>query len=660
MPPQIPHPDPGVPDTRGPLSYMWWLVRCQPWRVLRGSLFGTAWMIGLSVRPYLISRAVDDGLRAGDDGALVFWVAAIVLAGVGLAWLGIMRHRTMTFVREDATARSAAVLLRQLARIGAVLPRRLAAGEVATVGGSDISHTSQVLTLTGPGVGAVLAYAVIAVVLWSVSPPLAVCVLLGVPAIALVVGPLLRRLERAESVYRQQQGALTTQAGDIVAGLRVLAGVGGRGLFARRYATGSRRLLAEGYRVGAVNSWIDALTVAIPGLFLAAVVWLAARMAVTGDITIGQLVAVYGYVATLIVPVWFLLEGSYQLIRGRVAAGRIVALLTLVPDDAAGPRESAGPRQFAEPRRAAEARRPADKAARPEGGPPASVPTARPPGNPAAPGRAGDLHDPVTGLTVPAGRLVGVAAADPGEADALADRLGRYVPGDVTWGGVPLDAVPLDDVRARILVADHDSYLFAGTLRDVLRAGRAGDQAGRVGDRAGPSGDRAGRVGGDGRVDEHRAHAATDDARLTAGLRAALAEEVVDALPEGLDTPLGTRARTLSGGQRQRVRLARALLVEPEVLILIDPTSAVDAHTEARIAERLRAARAGRTTILLTTSPLLLGHADTVAHLRAGRIVATGTHAELLDRDRGYRALVAGDGDAADLDPSAGVEGVLR
>ena len=179
------------------MRYVWWLVRCQPWRVLRGTVVGTAWMIGLSVRPYLVSRAVDDGLRAHDTRALLLWVAAIVVAGAALSYLGIMRHRTMTFVREDATARSAAVLLRQLSRIGAVLPRRLAAGEVATVGGSDIGYTSQVLTMTGPGVGAVIAYAVIAVVLWSVSPLLALCVLLGVPAIALVIGPLLRRLERA-------------------------------------------------------------------------------------------------------------------------------------------------------------------------------------------------------------------------------------------------------------------------------------------------------------------------------------------------------------------------------------------------------------------------------------------------------------------------------
>ena len=122
--------------------------------------------------------------------------------------------------------------------------------------------------------------------------------LLGVPAIALVVGPLLRRLERAESVYRQQQGELTARAGDIVAGLRVLAGVGGRGLFARRYAARSQDLLAEGYRVGAVNSWIDALTVGHPRAVPRRVVWLAARMAADGEITVGELVAVYGYVAT--------------------------------------------------------------------------------------------------------------------------------------------------------------------------------------------------------------------------------------------------------------------------------------------------------------------------------------------------------------------------
>ncbi|WP_209273785.1 ABC transporter transmembrane domain-containing protein [Micromonospora profundi] len=596
------------------MRYLWWLVRRQPGRVLRGSLLGTAWMVALSLRPYLIARAVDDGLRARDIRALALWVVAIVVAGVGLSYLGIMRHRTMTFIREDAKARSAAVVSRQVSRIGAALPRRVAAGEVATIGGSDIDWSAQVLTLTGPGVGAVVGYAVIAVLLWSISPLLALCVLVGVPVVGLVVGPLLRRLERAESVYRKQQGALTARSGDIVAGLRVLAGVGGRDLFARRYAARSQNLRAEGYRVGAVNSWIDAATVAIPGLFLAAVVWLTARMTVNGDVTVGELVAVYGYVATLIVPVWFLMEGSYQLIRGRVAARRIVALLRLTPDDVGGP----GRRQ---PGTVPDARRPDTV---PDARQPASVPDARWPGVLAAPAGPADLYDPVTGLTVRAGRLTGVAADDPAAAVALADRLGRYVVSETTWGGVPLTGIALDEVRARILVADHESYLFAGTLRDIL----------------------------------HTADA--DDDRTNAALWVASAEDVVDALPAGLDTPIDARGRTLSGGQRQRVRLARALLVEPEVLILVDPTSAVDAHTEARIAERLRAARAGRTTVLIATSPLLLGRADLVAHLSGGRITATGSHADLLDRDVDYRHLVARGSDDPDLDKPADTEEAYR
>ncbi|MFG1872032.1 ABC transporter ATP-binding protein [Micromonospora arborensis] len=592
------------------MRYLWWLVRCQPWRVLRGGLFGTTWMIGLSARPYLIARAVDDGLGARDPRALAFWVAAILVAGVALSYVGIMRHRTMTFIREDAKARSAEVLLRHLSRIGSALPRRVAAGEVATVGGSDINWAAQVLTLTGPGVGAIVAYAVIAVVLWSISPMLALCVLVGVPAVGLTVGPLLRRLERAESVYRQQQGALTARSGDIVAGLRVLAGVGGRDLFTRRYAARSQDLRAEGYRVGAVNSWIDAATVAIPGLFLAAVVWLTARMAVTGDVTIGELVAIYGYVATLVVPVWFLLEGSYELIRGRVAARRIADLLNVSPDDVGGPgRRWPGP--------VPDARRP---------GP---VPDARRPGALAAPAGPADLHDPATGLTVRAGRLTAVAADDPAAGVALADRLGRYVASGTTWGGVPLTGVALDDVRSRIVVADHDSYLFAGTLRDILRP-----------------------TGGDGDGE--------DDDRLDAALRVASAEDVVDALPAGLDTPIDARARTLSGGQRQRVRLARALRTEPEVLILIDPTSAVDAHTEARIAERLQAARAGRTTVVITTSPLLLGRADLVAHLSAGRITSTGTHQGMLDYEPGYRRLVTRGSEDPDIERPADTEQAYR
>jgi ABC-type multidrug transport system fused ATPase/permease subunit len=469
----------------------------------------------------------------------------------------------MTMVRTDAAYRTVQVVTRHAARLGAMLPRRVATGEVVTIGTTDINHIAQVLTIAGPGVGAVVACGVIAVLLLAISPVLGALVLLGVPAVTIVVGPLLGRLRRVETEYRRQQGELTARAGDIVAGLRVLRGIGGEDLFARRYRERSRALLTEGYRVGAVTSWVRALASGLPGLFVALVIWLAARMAAQGTITVGDLVAVYAYAAVLAVPVYFLIESGYGLIRGLVCARRVTRLLTLRP--AVSDREGAA---------------------------------AGPPG-------PAELQDPASGLTVRPGELLAVAGADTAAVADLADRLGRYTDSSVRLGDRPLSHLPLAEVRRRILVADGGAYLFAGVLRDMVRPARE-----------------------------------VDGAAIARCLAAAAAEDIMDGLPDGLDTPVGAQARTLSGGQRQRVRLARALLADPEVLILLEPTSAVDAHTEAAIADRLGAARAGRTTVVVTTSPLWLARADRVAYLLDGRVAATGSHEHLLATCSGYRALV--------------------
>ena len=216
------------------------------------------------------------------------------------------------------------------------------------------------------------------------------------------------------------------------------------------------------------------------------------------------------------------------------------------------------------------------------------------------------LSDARSGVVVEPGLLTCLVSGVPEEAVAVADRLGRFVddPG-ATLGGVRLVDLPVETVRRRIVVSETDPLLFSGTLRSEL------DPWGRA-----------------------------QDDQLLAAVAVANAEDVLDALPEGLDAVVEERGRGFSGGQRQRLVLARALIADPEILILVEPTSAVDAHTEARVARRLKQARAGRTTLVLTASPLVLDQADRVVFLAGGRVAAAGRHRELLRTTPAYRETV--------------------
>ena len=172
-----------------------------------------------------------------------------------------------------------------------------------------------------------------------------------------------------------------------------------------------------------------------------------------------------------------------------------------------------------------------------------------------APPKHSVLVDVASGLRLEPRRLTAVVAEPPDEAARVVDRLGRYVEGHVVWGGVPLSSLPRSVIRERIVVSDTGATLFSGPLGAQLD------------------------VHGDGDV--------------AAALHTAAAEDVLEALPEGLATTVAEKGRSFSGGQRQRLVLARVLAADPEVLLLVEPTSAVDAHTEARIADRIVAARAG-------------------------------------------------------------------
>lgn len=555
---------PAERDLSGALRYLWWLVIHQRRRVLLAVALGVAWMLCLTLPPYVLSRAVDDGLRSGDYSALVDWVLLLLVVGVLNGALAITRHRTLTKVRMDAAFRTVGAVVEHSTRLGSALGRKVTAGEITTIGIGDVWVISNSLTIAGPGVGAVVAYIVVAAMLLSISPLLALIILLGAPVVAALVGPVLGRLREVGSDYRQRQGDLTARLIDIAEGLRLLNGIGGKERFAERYRGESRRLQDEGYQVGAVASWVPTLGIGIPLLFLAAVTWLAAGMAAKGTISIGDLVAVYGYVAFLVVPVTELIESGSYLSQAVVSARRVIALLNLRPDTASTLGTGDGPDWPA------------------------------------------DLHDTASGVEVAAGRFTAVASARPQDAQVVVERLGRFQPSDAVWGDAPLDSVAPRRLRDRILVADNEGDIFAGTLREVVS----------------------------GRLDP-------DDRSVLGALHLAAAEDIVKGLPDGLSARVESQARNFSGGQRQRIRLARALLAAPEVLLAVEPTSAVDAHTEATIAARLYDARSGLTTMVTTTSPLLLDQADVVHYLVEGRVAATGTHHDLLEREPAYRRLVS-------------------
>lgn len=562
----LPLDHPGTADHRSPGRFLWWLARGQQATLLGGMFFGIVWMSSQAVMPAVIGRAIDQGVADRDGDALLRYAGLLLLIGLVQAATGIMRHRFAVTNWLMAAYRTVQLVARQTVHLGGTLPRKVSTGEVVAIGTSDISHLGQVMDVTARFSGAIVSFLLVSVILLQTSVTLGLLVLIGVPVLMLLVGPLLAPLQRRSATQRELMGDLSNTASDIVGGLRVLRGIGGEQVFHDRYRRESQITRRAGVEVAKLQSVLDALQIFLPGVFVVIVVWLGARYAATGRITAGELVAFYGYSAFLMIPLRTATEFANKLIRGRVSAARVCRVLALTPDVID----------------------PTDPAATP----PAMA----------------ELADARTGLRARPGSLTAIVSEHPDESAALADRLGMCSADpddDVTLGGTPLTALPRDVVRRRIVVSDTGATLFSGRLADRL------DVTGRG-----------------------------DAVALQRALDTASSDDILEALPERLDTIVSERGRSFSGGQRQRLVLVRALTADPEILVLVEPTSAVDAHTEARIASRLRAHRAGRTTIVTSSSPLMLDAVDEVAFLRGGRVVATGTHGDLMRDYPLYRAVV--------------------
>jgi len=217
-----------------------------------------------------------------------------------------------------------------------------------------------------------------------------------------------------------------------------------------------------------------------------------------------------------------------------------------------------------------------------------------------------EIHDALSGLSIKQGSFTSVVCDNSLTADELVDRLGGYEdPSQLTIDGISYKEFTKESIRTLIYSQQKEPAILTGTIATHF----AVKSSGRI--------------------------------SIDQALHAASAQDVIDSLEgDGLTAEVVERGRTLSGGQRQRLALARTLFVDAPVAILDDPTSAVDAHTENRIAERMRELRQGRTTIVFTNSPLILDKSDHVVLLMNGKVAEQGRHSQLLLTSENYRRLV--------------------
>ncbi|UOZ04596.1 ABC transporter ATP-binding protein [Amycolatopsis sp. WQ 127309] len=522
---------------------------------------------GEALVPVVIGVVIDQAVAGGSVWTLLLWLAVLGVLFAGLSTSYRLGARSGERAAERAAHDLRLDLGRRVLHPGGGAEAGNLAGELVSIGTSDAKRVGQLNGVLPFGVAGLAGLLVSAVVLLTMSIPLGLLVLLGTPPMLYLAHLIGKPLERRSEAEQERSAFASGIATDLVAGLRVLKGVGAERAAVDRYRRTSQDSLKATLRAARAQAWHNGALLALTGIFIALVALVGGTLAAAGDITIGDLVAAVGLAQYLITPFSIFAWVNGELAQGRASAGRIADVLNAPPAVGEGtatlPEPAAGHVRLSALSRGA--LRDVDFEARP-------------------------------------GELLGVVATDPAAATDLLDCLGRAA--DPATGSVSVDSVDLSTVDPRrirevVLVAAHDADLFAGTVAENLEPGP----------------------------------------RVAEAMTAAAVDEVASALPDGVATAVSERGRSLSGGQRQRVALARALAVDAPVLVLHDPTTAVDTVTEARIAAGLAQLRRGRTTILVTTSPALLAATDRVVLLDDGRIACQGSHAELAGR-ADYRAAV--------------------
>ncbi|GAB78763.1 putative ABC transport system ATP-binding protein [Austwickia chelonae] len=578
--PPAPHPAPPLDPaglTDGP-HLVRRLVRREHRRLLTTAL-AAALISGLTlIIPLAIGRAIDTGLVARDPAGATTWIAVILAAYLLRAGATLMRLIGDRGANRAGHDLRLAVLDRLLQPTGLAGGRRLP-GDLLSVATTDVTTSTRGMTTLTSVPGQLVTVTGSLIVLSLLDLRLAAVVAIATPLLIALSVYGVRPLRPYTRRERAAEAAAVGSASDLTAGLRVVQGLEAESRARERFAHASRRALTATIAARRARGIFSSTIAVAVGLFVAALTITAAHLGLSGRLTVGEVVAVAGLAQTMGPPLRSLgVDTASVLSTAHASADRVVEVLTAPPARTYGSHPHAA-------------------------GPPTLHLDAvtHPP----------LIPDPLT-LDIPGEGLTALVAPGP-YAEALADLCARRrdpATGTIRLGDIELGELTSDAHQAVLVAPPHRSDLFDGSILENI-------------------------------VLDRPPATAAEQARLDAVLRATTCDDVAAGQPSGWNTPVGEGGRSLSGGQRQRVALARALYADPPLLVLTHPTTSVDPATNARIAAHLPELRAGRGTLVVTTSPQLLAVADVVIRLdEDGRLRGRGRHAELL-ADEEYRKMLS-------------------
>ncbi len=544
-------------------------------------LAGTA-MLGTAAIPWLIGRAIDD-IDKGDRSGLELLCAGLIAAGIVRLGFSVARRIVSGNVSLGVEYDLRNGLYAHLQALELGFFDRQQTGQLMSRATVDLQSIRFFL-----GYGFVwiaqsaLTILFAAVAMFLKDPALAAMSLAPVPFVVIVAFRYGKRSRPAVQEVQQRIGELTAEAEENVSGVRVVKAFAAEPRQLERFRHQVRRVFDQAMYANRLSAFYQPFIGFLPQLGLAAILIVGGRRVIDGTLTLGSFTAFYTYLLMLIAPMRSL---GIALGFGQRATASGVRLFEILD---------------VEPRIAS----PEDARPLPEGNGRVEVRDVSfnyEDGSPVLRG---------IDMSVEGGSTVALVGATGAGKSSLVSLLGRNY--DVTRGSVLIDGtdvrdVELNSLRSQIGVVTDDPFLFSATVHDNIAYGRPD---------------------------------ATREEVERAAERAQAADFIAE-LPDGYDTVVGERGLTLSGGQRQRIAIARALVIDPRILVLDDATSSVDASTEQAIKQALREAMRGRTTFVIAHRLSTIALADDIVVLEEGEIAARGAHDELLQVSDLYAEIVA-------------------